>query len=171
MINSVSENMSKVVVKKAGKKGKGVYAAKNLRKGEHILVMKGKILTTAELVKSSNYNNNHCTPIGKDKYMVFGSPEKFINHACSPNVYDKNGVVYAMKNIKEGEELAFDYCLNAVDDWKMQCHCKSKDCRKTVVGNFFELPKETQSRYLPFVDNWFRKEYKKELDRLKPKFQ
>lgn len=159
--------MVKVVIKKAGRKGKGVFAAKNFEKGEEILEMKGRIFIGVQLAKLSRYLNNHCTPIGLDKYMVFGSPEKFINHSCSPNVFDYLGKVFAMKGIKKGEELTFDYCINAVDDWKMRCHCKSKECRKLVVGNFFKLPKYVQIKYLPYVDDWFRKEYRKELSKLK----
>lgn len=159
--------MKNVLVKKAGKKGKGVFAIKNFDKGESILKMKGKVVTTAELLKSSRYLSDHSGAIGKDKYLIFGYPEKYINHSCNPNVYDKRGVVYAMRNIRKGEELAFDYCINAVDDWKMRCHCKSKECRKLVVGNFFKLPKYAQIRYSPYVDNWFKKEFKKEIRELK----
>ena len=51
-----------------------------------------------------------------------------------------------MKNIKKGEELAFDYSINVLDgeDWKMKCHCKSKNCRINLNGEFFSLPNKLQ---------------------------
>ena len=160
-------NMQSVLITKTDGKGKGVFAAKNFSKGKEILEMKGQVLTGDEIVKLSNYHNNHCTPIGLDKYMLFGSPEKFINHSCSPNVFDYNGRVFAMRNIKKGDELAFDYSINSTDDWVMKCSCKNKDCRKIVRGNFFKLPREVQIKYLPYVDEWFKKEFKKEISKLK----
>lgn len=159
-------NTKNVLVKKTGKKGKGVFANRDFDKGESILKIKGKIVTKDELLKSSRYLSDHSGAIGKDKYLIFGLPEKYINHSCNPNVFDKKGVVYAMRDIRKGDELSFDYSINGIDDWRMRCRCESKNCRKIINGDFFALPRKLQEKYLPYLEIWFKRECKKEIKNL-----
>jgi hypothetical protein len=157
--------MKALVVKKIGKKGKGVFANRNFRKGELILKIGGKRYTSEEAYNLPSYARNHICITGDDEWTVMGYPEKYINHSCSPNVFDKKGKTFAIRNIKKGEELSFDYTINGPDgeDWTMKCHCKSKDCRKQVTGEFFKLPKKTQKKYIPYLDDWFKKKYRNKI--------
>lgn len=150
--------MENVVVRKVDKKGKGVFAIRDFKKGESILNIKGKVISKAKLLKSSRYLDDHSGAIGNDTYLIFGYPEKYINHSCNPNVFDYKRKVIAMKDIKKGVELTFDYSINTRDKWRMKCYCESKNCRKVITGNFFKLPKKLQIKYLPYVDEWFKKE-------------
>jgi hypothetical protein len=97
-------------------------------------------------------------------------PEKYINHSCNPNSYTKTikGVrkVFAMENIKKGEEITYDYSINGYNDGTFQCNCGSENCRKRYQGNFFKLPKKIQLKYLTYLDGWFVKEHKREVDKL-----
>ncbi len=158
--------MQNVTVKKTNKKNGGVFAAKDFKKGEIILYIKGRVVSKPELFAMSDYFNNHSGTIGKDKYLIFGYPEKYINHSCSPNVFEYKRKVIAIRNIGKGEEISFDYSICSIDDWRMRCHCGSKNCRKIVRGDFFKLPKELQIKYLPYLDGWFKEEFKKELGQL-----
>lgn len=49
------------------------------------------------------------------KVILMKEPERSINHSCDPNTYVKtiNGVrrVLAMRGIKKGEEITFDYAI------------------------------------------------------------
>ena len=121
----------------------------------------------SELFASSRYLNDHAGTIGKGKYLIFGYPERCINHSCDPNVFEYKRKVIAMRNIKNGEEITFDYSICSIDDWRMKCHCGSQNCRKTVRGNFFKLPQKLQIEYLPYLDEWFKKEFNKKLNQLK----
>ena len=58
------------------------------------------------------------------------APEKHINHSCDPNTYVKtlDGIrkVIAMRNIKLGEEITYDYAVNGYYDSDTPCRCGSK---------------------------------------------
>lgn len=161
--------MKNFAVRKIGKKGKGVFASKDFKKGDFILSIKGRVVSAEEAYNLSSHFINHICVVGNGKWALMGYPERYINHSCNPNVFDRKKRTYAMKNIKKGEELVFDYSINGPEgeDWKMKCHCHSKNCRKTVTGEFFRLPRKTQIKYLPYLDAWFRKKYKKEISGLK----
>jgi hypothetical protein len=62
----------------------------------------------------------------------------FINHSCDPNCVteqDDNGRVWvmALRDIKPGEELTYDYLLYDGDD-DAPCHCGSPQCRGTMYS-------------------------------------
>lgn len=163
--------MKGVIVKRTDKKSRGVFAAKNFKKGEFILYVKGKIINRAEIIASSRYINDHAGMIGKNKYIVMGYPEKYINHSCTPNIFEKNRKIFAMKNIKNGEELFYDYSICCVDNWRMKCKCGSKNCRGVIIGNFFKLPYALQIKYLPYLDDWFKREFKAECKNLQKAYK
>ena len=158
--------MQNVIVKKINKNNRGVFADKDFKKGEIILYIKGKVISKSKLFALSGYFNDHSGTIGKDKYLIFGYPEKYINHSCSPNVFEYKRKVIAIRDIRRWEEVNFDYSICSIDDWKMRCRCGSKNCRKIVRGNFFKLSKRLQIKYIPYLDEWFKVEFKKELNQL-----
>ena len=152
------------IVKKTGSRGRGVFAAKALRKREFILSLKGKVISSEEMLAASRYHLDHMGAIGKDLCMIFGYPEKYINHSCDPNVFERQRKLFAMRSIKKGEELFYDYAISDVDDeWKMICKCGSRNCRKVINGHFFQLPLNLQVKYYPYLDSWFKKEFREEL--------
>jgi len=157
----------KVFVKRIPKKGYAVFATRPFRKGEVIVPMRGKILTRQQANKCSRYQQDHMYTIGKNKYLLCTYPDKYINHSCSPNVYENNRNIVALKKIKRGEELNFHYALNVLEDFWMKCHCHAKNCTGTLKGNFFRLSKREQKKFAPYLDKWFKKLFKKELKNLK----
>lgn len=60
-----------------------------------------------------------------------------MNHSCTYNIgFDRKGNFISIRDIKNGEELFFDYGLATSNpDFKMTCKCKSKNCRKVITGN------------------------------------
>jgi SET domain-containing protein len=69
----------------------------------------------------------------------------FINHSCEPNCVteqDDNGRVWviAVRDIRAGEELTYDYLLWDGDD-DAPCHCGSPKCRGTMYS-----PEELEKR-------------------------
>ena len=63
--------------------------------------------------------------------------EWYFNHSCNGNLgFNKNGDFIALRNIKKGEELSYDYGLaESNPKFRMKCTCKSKKCRKIITGN------------------------------------
>ena len=63
----------------------------------------------------------------------------FINHSCDPNcesdVIDDRVFIRTTRNIKAGEELAYDYCLFDGDpNDPATCHCGAKNCRGSMYS-------------------------------------
>lgn len=63
----------------------------------------------------------------------------FINHSCDPNCetdeIDGRIWVIALRDIKAGEELTYDYMLyDGAEDDPAPCHCGSPKCRGTMYS-------------------------------------
>jgi hypothetical protein len=60
-----------------------------------------------------------------------------------------------MRDIAAGEELAFDYAIDAVrGDW-LDCLCGSPKCRGEHRPDFFLLPVAKQLKYVPYLSKSF----------------
>jgi len=63
----------------------------------------------------------------------------FINHSCDPNCesdeIDGRVVIRSLRDIRSGEELAYDYCLYDGDpDDPALCFCGAKNCRGSMYS-------------------------------------
>ncbi len=60
-----------------------------------------------------------------------------MNHHCNGNVgCDGETNFIAIKNIRRGQELCFDYALVISNPrYRLRCKCGDKKCRKIVTGN------------------------------------
>ena len=128
------------------KKGRGLYATKDIKEGTRIIDYVGKIITKKQTEESQKFDN--AKPIYlfnlNKKYDMDGdvswNTARLINHSCSNNC-DYNGTglklwVVAIKDIKKGEEITADYGFGYDEDYKQfPCKCKSK----IVVAILFEL--------------------------------
>lgn len=78
-----------------------------------------------------------------------GNRSRFINHSCDPNCktdkWTVNGAVrigfFAIKSIKAGEEITFDYKFERFGGTEQKCYCKAVNCRG-VIGQKSNLPTE-----------------------------
>ncbi|KXS18345.1 SET domain-containing protein [Gonapodya prolifera JEL478] len=68
-----------------------------------------------------------------------GNLARFINHSCDPNCNakiinldgQKKIVIYAKKDIEEGDEITYDYKF-PLEAEKLPCYCGSKNCRGSL---------------------------------------
>jgi len=151
-----------VIVEDAGKKGKGVFALRNFKKGEFIFhYKKGRIVHRKDFAKLSHDNLDHLNEVDYDTFEIMRTPEKFINHSCEPNSIVKGRYLFALKAIKKGEEITGDYRINAFAKDRWRCYCGSKSCTGWIVGDFFSLPEKLQKKYLPYTIKVIREEYKR----------
>ena len=141
------------LILRQSKKGKAVFANKNFKKGEKLIGFKGKLFTYSQLPAPYSKADDHYVQIGKNLYMgPSGKLDDFINHSCNPNsglkIQSKIVNLVAIKSIKKGEEVTWDYSITMdEDDWEMVCKCGSKNCRKRVK-DFKYLPKRIQKKYI-----------------------
>jgi SET domain-containing protein len=70
-----------------------------------------------------------------------GNQSIYINHSCEPNceprVEDGHIYIYALRDIREGEELCYDYAYEREADEKdalYPCRCGSPRCRGTILA-------------------------------------
>tara|TARA_B100002019_G_C20737277_1_gene342212 strand:+ start:32 stop:481 length:450 start_codon:yes stop_codon:yes gene_type:complete len=131
-------------IKKSRIDKNGLYASQNIKKGTKIIEYKGKIISVKQSETNPKFNNEkaiYLFNINK-KYDLDGdfkfNTARLINHSCEPNceVFG-SGLkiwVYAMKNIKKGEELSYDYGFNYDKDYKAYpCKCGAKNCARYIV--------------------------------------
>jgi SET domain-containing protein len=146
-----------VVVKRSGISGKGVFASRGFRKGEMILEMDDSHVVADPSKLTKEQYEFELDYLAGGKIVVTQAPERYINHSCDPNSYVKtvNGVrmVFAMRDIKKGEEIVGDYSINGYNEGTFKCRCGSKNCRGVYQGNFFKLPKTLQKKYLQYLDD------------------
>lgn len=141
--------------------GRGLFAKRDIRKGEVIFMFTGKLIDFNQTV---NKQDNFGDPlqIGKNLYINLEEPMRFINHSCNPNTGIKNDIVLiALKDIRKGEELYFDYSTTMDEDhWVMQCKCGNTNCRK-VIKDFKYLPSQLKEKYLTLniVQNFITSQY------------
>ena len=136
-------------------KGKGLFAIKEIKKGELIFIHKdGKIYDEKDF-ESSGLREDHFMQIGWNKFLYIHPPGCYGNHSCNPNMGRKGKKTFALKNIKKGEELTLDYDTFEYD-WVMKCKCKSKNCRKTLRG-YKHLPEKLKKKYKGYIAKYLLK--------------
>src|SRR3989338_1059759 len=103
------------------KSGKGISANRNFKKNEKIIEFHGKLYKGKQLSFSYDEVDDHYVQIGEELYMgPSGGLDDFLNHSCSPNsglkVAGRKVFLIAIKNIKNGEEITWDYSTTMDED-------------------------------------------------------
>jgi len=153
----------KAYIGKSKLHGKGIFASKNIRKGEIIFNIKGKkinfLISDKQRAKIAGFN---WIGVGKNSWIDPVGLGLYYNHSCEPNSAIKGRVqVIAIRNIKKDEEITSDYSLTETDIfWHIKCTCGSKNCRK-VVNSIQFLPPKTYTKYSNYIPIYFRNIFKK----------
>ena len=151
---SAARRGPKFVVRNSPIHGRGVYAARPIRAGERIIEYTGELISWKEADRRppSDPDDPHHTflfSLGDGKRVidanVGGNSARWINHSCDPNCETEetdSGRVYieALRDIRRGEELHYDYCL--IIDGKItkklkrkyRCLCGAPQCRGTMLA-------------------------------------
>ena len=143
-IKELTMKIYKIQKSDIDKKGRGLYAANDIKEGTRIIDYVGKIITKKQTEETERFDN--AKPIYlfnlNKKYDMDGdvswNPARLINHSCFNNC-DYNGTglklwVIAIKDIKKGEEITADYGFGYDEDYKQfPCKCRSKNCCGYIV--------------------------------------
>ena len=138
--------------------GNGVFATAAIGKGEEIIEYKGKLLTPqqADALYGDGGETGHTFLFTLNEQYVIdanqqGNTARWINHSCAPNcraVVEESASgdprrdkvkIEAIRRIKPGEELTYDYGIvldvphtaRLKKLWK--CLCGSPDCTGTLL--------------------------------------
>jgi hypothetical protein len=145
-----------VYVKESPDRGRGVYAARDIRKDEVILEFNGPHVTIGSLEGIPREVQDHLFNIGQGEYLIVREPGAYTNHSCGPNAGIRRDVLLvAMRDIKKDEEITFDYSMITADGWTLECLCGSPSCRK-IVGNYKDLPDELKRKYAMYTPDWIK---------------
>ena len=131
-------------IKKSNIDNRGVYAAQNIKAGKVIIYYRGKIITKKETEKNPKYDNDKAIYLFNlnSRYDLDGDFEyndaRLINHTCNPNCeVAGKGLklwIFALRDIKKGEELSYDYGFGFDENYKdFVCKCGSKNCCGYIV--------------------------------------
>jgi len=130
--------------------GKGVFASEPIRKGSRIIEYRGvrsSMEEACERPPSDPANPSHTFIFELADGTVIdgglkGNASRWINHSCDPNceAIEEDGRMYihAMRSIRAGEELTYDYQLIwegpiSVRTRKAHsCGCGTQKCRGTM---------------------------------------
>lgn len=107
----------------------GVFAGREYREGHVVWQMTGRIHSNLVTENFPNF-----VGIGPNTWMNPDSPIDRLNHSCTPNVaFNRKRLLYALRDITEGEEITIDYSTTEVDPhWSMECDCKKPNCRQVL---------------------------------------
>ena len=140
-----------IEVRDSGIQGRGVYAAAHIPRGTWIIEYTGERITHEEADRrydDETMDRHHTFLFTVDDEICIdavkdGNEARFINHSCNPNceaiLSDGKIFIAALRNIKAGEELSYDYGYHLEDETmdealrKYPCHCGAPNCRGTIL--------------------------------------
>ena len=142
-------------IKKSKIDKNGLYANCDILKGTKIIEYKGKIISVKQSENDPKFDNGKAIYLFNlnKKYDLDGNfkfnTARLINHSCDPNC-EVAGVglkvwVYAIRDIKKGEELSYDYGFGYDEFYKdFPCRCGSKNCVGYIVreGSRWRIKKQ-----------------------------
>jgi len=131
--------------------GLGVFALRRIAKGTRIIEYLGERVSHAEADRRYEHKDaadNHTFLFIVDARTVIdagvdGNEARFVNHACAPNcesvIESRRVFIEAIRNIRAGEELTYDYQIpREADDPSdidaiFACRCGLSGCRGTML--------------------------------------
>ncbi|MCC7462167.1 MAG: SET domain-containing protein-lysine N-methyltransferase [Gammaproteobacteria bacterium] len=131
--------------------GQGVFARRRIRKGTRIIEYLGDRVSHREAdrrYESKSTADNHTFLFIVDRGVVIdathhGNAARFINHGCDPNcesvIEDRRVFIEAIRTIRPGEELCYDYQIGRDKDDPpdvdevFACRCGAAGCRGSML--------------------------------------
>jgi SET domain-containing protein len=133
--------------------GRGVFAARRIRKGTRIVEYTGERISNKEADRrydDTMMKRHHTFLFTLDSKTVIdgaiktgGGDASFINHSCEPNceavITDRKIFIHALHTIEPGEELAYDYQYERTgkNDAELEkfyvCKCGAPGCRGSIM--------------------------------------
>ena len=115
--------------------GLGLFATAPINKGAFIIVYRGRLLTHAQAATLEARGNRYMFEINS-RWTVDGSTRRniarYANHSCRPNaesdVVKREVILRAIKNIKPGDEITYDYGSEYFEIFLKPVGCKCVKC-------------------------------------------
>ncbi len=142
----------RIQVRRSGVHGKGVFALQDIAEGETVIEYVGEIISWDEAQDRHPHdpndpNHTFYFHVNEDRVIDAlhgGNSSRWINHSCDANCEadEENDRIFikAIRNIKAGEELNYDYGLIIDEPYTKKlkaeypCWCGSANCRGTLLS-------------------------------------
>jgi len=139
-------------LRKSGIQGRGAFATRLIRRGQRIIEYTGAHIDNDEADRrydDEKMKRHHTFLfIVDDKEIIDGADggndSAYINHSCDPNaeavIEGKRIFIYALRTIRPGEEIAYDYQYERTadhteeDEKFYKCLCGSPKCRGSILA-------------------------------------
>jgi SET domain-containing protein len=127
--------------------GLGLFATKPIKKNSRIAEYKGPLLDFKTAEKAENRGNRYLYEISKN-FTIDGAGRgniaRYANHSCNPNAdtFSRKGrkvFIRALRNIKPGEEIVYDYGIDYLKNVIGRSNCQCSRCRKRRNRRAVEL--------------------------------
>ena len=156
-----SRVITDVAVRRAGRKGLGVFALREFRRGEFIFRRRhGRIVTIGRVRSLPRDERRHLCELDYSRSAVLLPPGCYLNHSCEPNAMRSGVKVFAWRRVRTGDEITIDYRLNAFGSQRWKCLCGTGSCSGEITGDFFSLHPKRQREYIRFAPRFIQREYR-----------
>ena len=129
------------IAKKSAIHGIGVFAASEIKRNIPIIEYVGEKISKSEAERRTEdgrkifiFNLNLRIDIDGS---VGGNGSHLINHGCQPNAeaHDSGNQIWivAIRDIREGEEIIYDYGFDEEDYQDYPCRCAAPNCRGYII--------------------------------------
>jgi SET domain-containing protein len=128
--------------------GRGAFATRRIPAGTRLIEYAGDRLTSAEVDAKYPDESRYTVLFAIDDDVVIdaavkGNAARWINHSCDPNcdavVEDGRIWIETIRDVRAGEELAYDYALELKERHtpaakrRFPCNCGTGRCRGTLL--------------------------------------
>ncbi|BAT83120.1 hypothetical protein LR48_Vigan03g008900 [Vigna angularis] len=144
--------------------GFGIFAKHPHKGGDMVIEYTGELVRPPIADRREHFIYNSLVGAGTYMFRIddervidatrAGSIAHLINHSCAPNCYsrvisvngDEHIIIFAKRDIKQWEELTYDYRFFSIDE-RLACYCGFPKCRGIV--NDTEAEERAATLYAP----------------------
>jgi SET domain-containing protein len=117
--------------------GLGLFATRPIKKKSRIVEYKGPILNSEAADRAERRGNRYLYEVSKNR-TIDGTPRRnvarYANHSCNPNaesvIWRGRVFIKALRTIKPGEEIVYDYGTDYLKNVIGRANCKCSRCRR-----------------------------------------
>ena len=147
-------------------RGYGLFCKELIFKGEIVSISGGIIINGSQFNDLKSQGLDYAYQIGDDFWICPLNPEDpsddwRMNHCCEPNCGVSGNIMFiAIRDIKEDEELTYDYCTTESDpNYIVDLSCNQPTCRKKLNGDDWKNP-YLQDKYKDYFSSYLKNKIK-----------
>jgi SET domain-containing protein len=133
--------------------GTGGFAKVAIPRGTRVIEYVGVKIDKSESLRRCEQNNEYIFTLNEREDIdgnVQWNPARWLNHSCSPNcealLEERRIWIVALRDVRAGEELTFNYGFDLEDYRNYPCFCGSSRCVNYIVAEeFFPHLREQES--------------------------